>query len=278
MSSLTDFIKLLKTPFSVDNYYRSLNLALKRLNNEYTMLHYPFYVNPDDDFFQSQKNLTDYCISLLGPVSGKSLFEIGCGNGIQLIYIVNKYKPLYAKGIDLNTINISIANKEKEEGKTDNIYFEINNSQDLKGILDDSFDLIICIESAFHYPDKQSFLNEIRRVLKPDGKFLIADLLFSGKKFTLISKFFRKKFGLYHWTHERYMKGFHISGLKILNISNITDKVLRGFQNYHRWLSEMKNKKPVNTGYIIFYKAILYIFIYLLRHRRIYEVFVGQRI
>jgi len=47
------------------------------------MLHYPFYVNPNDDFLQSQKNLTDYCLLLLGDVSGKNILEIGCGNGIQ---------------------------------------------------------------------------------------------------------------------------------------------------------------------------------------------------
>jgi ubiquinone/menaquinone biosynthesis C-methylase UbiE len=215
---------------------------------------------------------------LLGPISGKNILEIGCGNGIQLIYILNKYKPLYATGIDINPINISIANEEKKEWKLENIHFEVNNSQDLQGILNNSFDLIICIESAFHYPDKQSFLNEVQRVLKPDGKFLVADLLFSRKKITLISKFFKKKMRLYNWTYEKYIEAFNISGLKILSTSDITNQVIRGFQNYPVWLSQIKNKNSLNNvGYSIFYKVILGIFIYLLKNRRIYEVFIGEK-
>jgi SAM-dependent methyltransferase len=42
---------------------------------------------------------------------------------------------------------------------------------------DGVFDRVISIESAFHYPDKHAFLREAGRVLKPGGKFILADIL-----------------------------------------------------------------------------------------------------
>jgi len=278
MQTIVEFIKLIKAPFSADNYYQALNHSLRKINNEFTMLHYPFFINADDSFLRAQKNLTDYCISMLGPVKGKRILEIGCGNGIQLLYILRTYEPSFAAGVDLNYSNISIALEEKRRENLQNIHFEVNNSQDISGIEDESFDFVVCIESAFHYPDKQSFLSEVRRVLKSDGKFLIADLTFSKNKFTLVSKYFRRKLGLFHWTHERYMEGFKLSNLEIIESSNITGKVIKGFLRYPYWIDDMKRRKSVNRLNRFFCKFILKLFIYLLRNRRNYEVFLGQKI
>jgi sarcosine/dimethylglycine N-methyltransferase len=42
---------------------------------------------------------------------------------------------------------------------------------------DGAFDRVICVESAFHYPDKPAFLREVRRVLGRGGRFVLADIL-----------------------------------------------------------------------------------------------------
>ena len=87
MNSLRKLLKLSRAGFTNNQYYESMNMALKKLNNEYTMLHYPLYLEESDSFIQSQKNLTDYCISLLKPLKNRVILEIGCGNGVQALYI-----------------------------------------------------------------------------------------------------------------------------------------------------------------------------------------------
>jgi len=275
---MSDFIKLLKAPFSVDSYYKALNLSLKKVNNEFTMLHYPFFVNENDSFLQSQKNLTDHCISFIGPIAGKEILEIGCGNGVQLIYLLEKYEPAFSTGIDLIHANISIADSEKQRKKIYNIHFEVNNSQDLRGLKDDSFDFVICIESALHYPDKQAFLSELRRVLKQDGKFIIADLILAKKKYSRLSRFFRKKLKLFHWTEEKYRDGFNQAGLKLIKTADITNDVIRGFKSYPMWLSQIKNGTYFD-GFVhsVFYNFILRLFIYQLTYRRNYYIFSGTK-
>lgn len=49
---------------------------------------------------------------------------------------------------------------------------------------DDSFDSIICVESAFHFVTRRKFLAEACRVLKPGGFLLLSDILLThwGKK------------------------------------------------------------------------------------------------
>ena len=159
-----------------------MNMALKRLNNEHTMLHYPLYVKESDSFMQAQKNLTDYCIELLNPIENKEILEIGCGNGVQALYVNNKFNPLKITGIDLSKANIEIANFERENAKVNNVRFLVDDAQNLIHIPSNSIDVLLNIESAFHYPDKPAFLKEVNRVLKPGGQFLVADILSTRRR------------------------------------------------------------------------------------------------
>ena len=127
LNPMKQIFRLLRTGFSTENYYTSMNSALKKLNNEYTMLHYPYHRSDNDSFLEAQSNLTDYCVSHFDTLEGKDVLEIGCGNGVQTKYIQNKFEPGHIMGVDLNRANIEIANSEKERKGLENIDFEIYN-------------------------------------------------------------------------------------------------------------------------------------------------------
>ena len=46
---------------------------------------------------------------------------------------------------------------------------------------DNSFDVVLSLESAFHYPSREKFIREVKRVLKPGGKFMLGDILINKK-------------------------------------------------------------------------------------------------
>lgn len=278
MNLFKKIVKLSGTGFTNGQYYESMNMALKRLNNEHTMLHYPLYVKETDSFMQAQKNLTDYCISLLRPIKNKEILEIGCGNGIQALYINSCHKPSSITGIDLNKANIDIANIEKEIANASNVRFFVDDAQKLQSIESESIDVLLNIESAFHYPDKVSFISEIHRVLKPGGQFLIADIISTRQKREGIMKIWGRPMVHHFWNQKRYNQEFSNSELIIDHSEDISHQVRKGWSIYRNWLPEIKMDCFFqNVAFRIFYIMNARINIYFLNKRQQYLIFVGTK-
>ena len=271
--------QLMLSGFSSQHYYEKMNDALIRLNNEQTMLHYPLYGNLSDDFLQSQKNLTDHCLCKLGSLKNKSVLEIGCGNGVQTYYIFQKYKPAHITGVDLNPGNIAIAKQNETLQDKKFIKFSVDDAQALRNIKSNSIDVVLNIESAFHYPNKEAFLKEIHRVLRPGGQFLIADILTKKNNNYLYKRRWKKKMSLYHWHQEDYESGLPASKLKITQFEDITQKVIQSFKNYKSWIDKMKKRQFLeDLTFKLFFTINAKLNIILLQKRRKYMIFVGERV
>ncbi|MFO7935527.1 MAG: class I SAM-dependent methyltransferase [Bacteroidales bacterium] len=255
-----------------------MNQALSRLNDEYTMLHYPYFLNEGESFHTSQKNLTDYCISRLPSLEGKHVLEVGCGNGLQAIYMMNKYSPASITAIDLNASNIAIAKGEAAGSGLKNIEFKVGDAQNLVEIKDHSIDYVINIESAFHYPDKPAFIKEISRVLKPGGYFLIADILTIPVNRNALKKFWKRRMHFNHWTKRNYEIELSRTNLHLESFSDITDQTIQGFRGYRDWMRNMKRKAFLGDLFLkLFYIINVRLTIMLLRKRRLYAVFSGRK-
>jgi SAM-dependent methyltransferase len=276
LNTLFQVFRLIGSGASSGGYYEVMNQALKRLSGDYTMLHYPYFKKKGESFYTSQVNLTEFCLSKLTDIQNKKVLEIGCGNGIQAAYIAEKYKPEKIIAVDLNEKNIEIARTENLKNRELPLSFLIDDAQNLKNIPENSIDAVVNIESAFHYPEKNRFLKEIARVLKPGGEFLIADILTTDKTPPRIKKFWKKKMVLHHWHLDKYLAGFENSGLIIKTKTDITEKVIRGFRNYPYWLKNLKKGGFFNDlVFRLFYWINIRLNIYLLKKHRQYYVFAG---
>ncbi len=263
---------------SSDKYYKSMNQALAILNEDFTMLHYPYHIKDGESFFEAQKNLTDYCMSLLPSVKGKTILEVGCGNGIQAQYINKKYKPRSLIAVDINRANIDIAREEAYKKGLENIVFHIDDAQNLSNIADNSIDYVINIESAFHYPDKPSFFREIARVLKPGGLYLIADILTDPRRRIAPGRYWKRRMHLNHWSRNKYEQEIPRADLMILSYNDITTSIIKSFLNYRRWLASMRKKHIIDDIMLkLYYTIHVRLNIYLLRTRRQYVVITGAR-
>jgi len=118
-----------------------------------------------------------YCIQLYhrtaaqADLGGKRVLEIGCGHGGGASYLMRALQPASYTGLDLNPAGIAFCQKrhnlaglEFVQGDAENLPFA-----------DESFEVVINIESSIHYRQFPRFLAEVARVLRPGGHFLYAD-------------------------------------------------------------------------------------------------------
>jgi ubiquinone/menaquinone biosynthesis C-methylase UbiE len=154
----------------------------------------------------------------------------------------------------------------------------VGDAQNLTHIPSDSVDVLLNIESAFHYPDKPAFLKEVHRVLKPGGQFLIADLLSIREKREGIMKLWGKAMVHHFWNRKRYDEEFKNSNLKISYTEDITDRVRKGWNLYPNWIPKIKKKLFFqNVAFRIFYIINVRINIHFLNCRQQYIIFVGNK-
>lgn len=106
-------------------------------------------------------------------LSGKSVLEVGCGRGGGSSYIARYYDCGQVVGGDFSSSTVSVA-KKLNKGVT-TLSFETADAENLP-FADDSFDVVINIESSHCYSNVPSFIDEVARILKPEGIFSWADL------------------------------------------------------------------------------------------------------
>jgi ubiquinone/menaquinone biosynthesis C-methylase UbiE len=190
------------------------------------------------------------------------------------LYILEKYAPGSFKAIDLNQDNIDIAINEAEAKGDARLEFRVDDAHQLTTIEDNSVDFLIAIESAFHYPDKSSFIKQINRVLKPGGSFLIADILTTNSGGNSLKNSWKRKMSFFHWPLATYEDELQSANFKSIAVSDITPDVIRGFRAYGRWLRDMKKQHFLeDLSLKLYYTIHVRINIYLLKTRRQYCVF-----
>lgn len=101
-----------------------------------------------------------------------NILELGCGNGFQWenrIENLPKSCNLILSDFSEGMVDI-VRNKYS---KYNNVSFKQIDIQDIN-FPDETFDIIIANHMLYHIPDLQKALSEVKRVLKPEGKFYSA--------------------------------------------------------------------------------------------------------
>lgn len=128
-------------------------------------------------WIDEQQGVDRYGLALYGVVagavdlSGKDVLEVGCGRGGGAAFVFDRFKPRTMTGVDLAKTAIQ---RCRELHARPGLHFAVADAEDLP-FPDGSFDAVISVESSHCYPNFNTFLSEVRRVLRPGGFLLIAD-------------------------------------------------------------------------------------------------------
>jgi tocopherol O-methyltransferase len=107
------------------------------------------------------------------PSQFSKILDVGCGIGGSTLYLAEKFQA-EATGITLSPVQANRATERAQNAQLgQQVNFQVANALEMP-FEDDSFDLLWSLESGEHMPNKQQFLRECYRVLKPGGLFLMA--------------------------------------------------------------------------------------------------------
>jgi ubiquinone/menaquinone biosynthesis C-methylase UbiE len=125
--------------------------------------------------FGRDKAVREKLIELAAPAPGEKVLDVGCGTGTLAIAIKPEVGTGEVHGIDASPEMIQVA-KEKSAKDGSDIDFRVALIEAIP-FPDASFDLVTSSLMLHHLPDdlKMKGFLEIRRVLKPGGRFMALD-------------------------------------------------------------------------------------------------------
>lgn len=98
------------------------------------------------------------------------LLDAGCGPGSMIAILHEKMPDKHYVGIDLTPAMIESAKRKH----MDNTEFIVGDCEDMP-FPDNSFDVILCSNSAHHYPEIEKFYHSVYRCLRPGGRLILRD-------------------------------------------------------------------------------------------------------
>ncbi|MFZ4927767.1 class I SAM-dependent methyltransferase [Chryseobacterium sp. Mn2064] len=168
----------------------------------------------------------------------ESILEIGHGNAGHLKNIISLAKNLKYTGIDISETMYNEARKLNEEFKNQADFILYNGTE--IPFEDETFDKIFTVNTVYFWEKPVEFLNEIYRVLKDDGTFV---LTFGQRDFMEKLPFTEYDFTLYNNSEmEELISQTHFKRMKISEKEeNIKSKT--GNETIHRIYTVLTIKK-----------------------------------
>lgn len=116
--------------------------------------------------------------------------DVGCGTGLSTVALKEIADKIV--GVDASSEMVALAPKERS------VSYLIASGEQLP-FTEDVFDLMT-LSQAFHWLDREKFLEEARRVLRVDGRMVVYDNYFLGRM--------EERADFHEWFKENYPKRF----------------------------------------------------------------------
>lgn len=134
--------------------------------------YFPVANNTSHLLLDTSASLYCYLVNKFKSVANKSIIDIGCGRGGGTKHIRQSYDFSEVFGCDYNQKNI-----DQCLINSSNCNFRRENAETLECYEDGYFDLALNVESMHCYNDLSKFFDSVKRTLKQDGEFIVADIM-----------------------------------------------------------------------------------------------------
>src|SRR5216684_4220463 len=211
-------------------------------------VHWGYWENPGkqltspEEFHRAAELMLKRMVQRATARNGIKILDVGCGLGGTIKFLNHEYHFCTFVGVNIDGRQLKI-------GKTATVVENSNSVHFVKadaGVLPfrpEYFEVILFVESIFHFHDRQMFLDECERVLNPGGILVISDFVpikYYGKWMNSVEQATHLVGRMYGEIHadisiSQYRALARTSGLECMSIEDITVNTLptyRFLRNY----------------------------------------------
>ncbi|WP_270168446.1 class I SAM-dependent methyltransferase [Paenibacillus sp. SYP-B4298] len=163
----------------------SNSLALSGIGRFATFLNYGYVsqgneqhavIEPDDVW---NRNSVKLLLEAVGrtAIRERQVIDIGCGRGGNIAALYKYFKPLSIVGLDICPANIAYCSAKSRMVEA---FYLVGDAENIP-FADESFDVVLNMESAHAYPNRSRFYEEVYRIMRVGGVFLYTELMLADQ-------------------------------------------------------------------------------------------------
>lgn len=127
------------------------------------------------DFAAAQARLDDLVIEAALLRDGLAVLDVACGLGGLLATLDARFRGMELTGVNHDPRQLDACHRVRP--RPDTILRWVEADACRLPFAAASFDRVVCVEAMFHFRSRDAFLREVFRVLRPDGRLVITDIL-----------------------------------------------------------------------------------------------------
>jgi tocopherol O-methyltransferase len=155
-------------------------------------IHHGYFEHHHETPIEAQEKLIEKLLALVEISPQVEILDVGCGMGATSVYLAKKYRASVT-GITLSRKQVDMATRLAREHRVENVSFKVEDALSLASFRDNSFDIVWSLESCEQFYDKQMFIQQAFRVLKPGGRLMLATWCSGAEEYAgLQAKQYRK--------------------------------------------------------------------------------------
>jgi ubiquinone/menaquinone biosynthesis C-methylase UbiE len=197
---------------------------------------------------QAAANMATKLADAAGVQAGCAVLDVGCGLGESTFLLRHRLAGDTVVGLDITARHIELATARRIG---DQPRFVVGSATDLP-FPDESFDRVLALECAFHFPDRRRFFAEALRVLRPGGVLGTADVVvapgpvrvrrqvnavvprWARDRIDRLESFVLKTPSANLVTHTEYLDQLHATGFAATRCEDVGEHVFPYFRAHWR--------------------------------------------